>query len=98
MKRNMPPTHPGEVLLFEHIKPQGLTYAALSEMTGIDICTLNRICNKKARVTARVDLKLSEFLGTPPGYWLELQSKNDIYLAIEPSSVKTARQALKEVG
>jgi antitoxin HigA-1 len=42
---------------------------------------LSRVMHGHAAVTADMDLRLSEALGTSPGYWLALQSQRDLWAA-----------------
>jgi plasmid maintenance system antidote protein VapI len=48
---------------------------------------LSRVMNCHAAVSADMDLRLSEALGTNQGYWLALQNQRDLW---------TARQSAKD--
>ena len=48
---------------------------------------LSRVVNGHAAVSADMDLRLSEALGTNQGYWLALQTQRDLW---------TARQSAKD--
>ena len=48
---------------------------------------LSRVMHGHAAMTADMDLRLSEALGTSQGYWLALQTQRDLW---------TARQTAKE--
>ena len=42
---------------------------------------LSRVLHGHAAVRADMDLRLSEALGTTPGYWLALQTQRDLWVA-----------------
>lgn len=44
---------------------------------------LSRLLHGHAGITADMDLRLSEALGTSPGYWLALQAQRDLWMARE---------------
>lgn len=69
------PVHPG-VVLREWL--EGHSQGAVASALGINRTTLSRILNGHAGLTADVDLRLSEALGTTPGFWSALQSQYDL--------------------
>lgn len=74
------PAHPGEILA-GWIDDLGLSVTAFAKHLGISRIMLSRILNGHAAVTADMDLRLSEGLGTAPGYWLKIQTQRDLWLA-----------------
>jgi addiction module HigA family antidote len=48
---------------------------------GISRVMLSRVLHGHAAVSADMDLRLSEALGTNPGYWLALQAQSDLWKA-----------------
>lgn len=42
---------------------------------------LSRVLDGRSTVSADMDLRLSEALGTRPGYWLALQTQRDLWTA-----------------
>jgi addiction module HigA family antidote len=74
------PAHPGEILA-GWIDDLGLSVTAFAKHLGISRIMLSRILNEHAAVTADMDLRLSEALGTSPGYWLQIQTQRDLWLA-----------------
>lgn len=61
------PAHPGE-LLQGWLTDLGLGVAQTAAHLGIGRVTLSRILHGHAGISADVDLRLSEALGTSPGY------------------------------
>jgi len=74
------PASPGE-LLSGWIDDLALTMTAFAAHIGISRVMLSRVVNGHAAVSADMDLRLSEALGTNPGYWLALQAQRDLWSA-----------------
>lgn len=74
------PASPGE-LLAGWLQDLGVTVTAFAAHIGISRVMLSRVLNGHAAVSADMDLRLSEALGTTPGYWLSLQNQRDLWLA-----------------
>jgi addiction module HigA family antidote len=75
------PTHPGEILLEEYLKPKELTQSAAAEKVGISLNRLNEIIKGKRGVTADTALRFAKLTGTTPHFWLNLQNALDLYRA-----------------
>jgi len=75
------PTHPGEVLLEEFLKPMDLTQMAAAEKMGISLNRLNELINGKRGITADTALRLAKLLKTTPEFWMNLQNAVDLYEA-----------------
>ena len=74
------PAHPGE-LLSGWLEELGVSVTAFADHIGISRVMLSRVLNGRSAVSADMDLRLSEALGTSPGYWLALQAQRDIWTA-----------------
>ncbi|MBM3461854.1 MAG: HigA family addiction module antidote protein [Armatimonadetes bacterium] len=88
------PTHPGEMLEEEFMKPLGLSQSRLAELLEVPFQRINRIVNKKQAVTIDTALRLSALLGTSPQFWLNLQHGWDLYEAMHS---KEAHQIQKTI-
>jgi addiction module HigA family antidote len=75
------PTHPGEILLEEFLKPLGLTQVEAAEKMEISQNRLNELVRGKRGVTADTALRLAKLLKTTPEFWLRLQNACDLYEA-----------------
>jgi len=62
--------HPGEVLSEEFLKPLGITAYKLSKALGIPQTRISEIVKKNRRITADTALRLSQYFGTTPKFWL----------------------------
>ncbi len=88
LPKNRPPTHPGEMLLEEFIKPLKLTQTELARRLGISYPRLNEIIKGRRRVTPDTALRLSHVLGMSPDFWLGLQQDWDLWNAMNSPESK----------
>ena len=72
------PTHPGEILSEEFLKPLGLTQVALAEHLDVPIQRINELIRGKRGVTPETAWLLAGALGTTPEFWLNLQANHDL--------------------
>lgn len=83
MKAIRASTHPGVILREEFANPLNLTQSKLSEDLKVGIKTLSELYNEKRGITSLMALKLSEYFGTTPQFWLNLQNAYDLYKTYE---------------
>ena len=69
-KKKLHPTHPGEVLLEEFLKPMGLSQNKLALNIGVRARRINEIVLEKRRITADTALRLARFFGMSSEIWL----------------------------
>ncbi len=79
---NRPPTHPGEMLLEEFLKPLGITQTAFAHQLGVSFPRLNEIINGKRGVTTDTALRLARVTGMSAEFWLGLQQDWDLWHAL----------------
>jgi antitoxin HigA-1 len=58
LPRQRPPTHPGEMLLEEFVKPLGVTQTEFANRLGISFPRLNEVIHAKRAVTPDTALRL----------------------------------------
>ena len=75
---NRIPTHPGEILLEEFLKPMGMTQVAFAEHIGVPIQRVNEIVKGKRGITPETAWLFSQAFGTTPQFWLNLQTSHDL--------------------
>ena len=75
------PTHPGEMLLLEFLEPMGITQRELADSLGVPYQRVNEIVNMRRGVTPSTALRLAKFFGMSSGFWINLQSRWDLYHA-----------------
>lgn len=80
------PTHPGEMLLEEFLKPMNLTQQALAEAIHLSNQQVGDIVDGCQEVTPSTALRLSKYFGTTADFWMTLQMRWDIYHAQKSES------------
>lgn len=75
------PTHPGEILLEEFLKPMNLSQVELAARMGVPIQRVNTLIGGRRDMTAETALLLSRTLKTTPEFWMSLQVAYDLYHA-----------------
>ena len=88
------PTHPGEMLSEEFLKPMGLTQRALADAIHVPYQRINEITNGKRGITPATALRLAKYFGTSADFWLNLQLRWDLYFAeqAEKEDLKAIQQ------
>lgn len=85
---NRPPTHPGEMLLNEILKPLGITQSAFAHRLGVSFPRLNEMINRKRSVTPDTALRLARVTGMGADFWLGLQQDWDLWHALRSDEAK----------
>ena len=87
------PTHPGELLLEEFLKPMGLTQRELAVAVSVPYQRVNEIINGRRGITPGTALRLAKFFGVSPDFWMNIQLRWDLYFAkqSEAENLKTIK-------
>jgi addiction module HigA family antidote len=80
-RRELPPIHPGGILLEEFLVPLGLSQYRLAKDTSVPPRRINGIVRGARAVSADTALRLDRYFGTSECFWLNLQAHHD--LAVE---------------
>jgi addiction module HigA family antidote len=83
---DVPPTHPGEMLLEEFLKPLGISQSAFAIRLGVSFPRLNEIVRGKRAVTPDTALRLARVTRMSADFWLGLQSDWDLWHALRSKS------------
>ena len=78
LPENRIPTHPGEILLEDFLKPLAMTQVAFAEHIGVPLQRVNEIIRAKRGVTSETAWLLSQAFGTTPEFWVNLQRNYDL--------------------
>jgi len=83
------PTHPGEILREDVIKPLGLTVTQAATDLGVSRKTLSELINQRAALSPEMALRIAKATNTSPESWLNMQTKLDLWNALqhEPANV-----------
>ena len=78
----LPPTHPGEMLLEEFLKPLGISQSAFAVRLGVSFPRLNEVVRRRRSVTPDTALRLARVTGMSADFWLGLQQDWDLWHAL----------------
>lgn len=78
-KREIAPTHPGEMLREDFMPDYGLTTAALADALGVSRQTMNELLRERRAITPIMALRLSRLFGNSPEFWLNAQHAHDLW-------------------
>lgn len=87
-----PPTHPGEMLLEEFLRPLGISQSAFAIRLGVSFPRLNEIINAKRGVTSDTALRLAQVTGMSADFWLGLQQDWDLWHAVRSDDAAEIRR------
>jgi addiction module HigA family antidote len=83
LPKNRPPSHPGEVLLEDCIKPLELTQAEAAKRLGVPIQRLNSLIRGRRAMSPDTALRIATVFGSSPEFWMNLQANWDLWHARE---------------
>lgn len=95
---NRAPTHPGEMLREEFLKPMGLSQQALADAIHVSYQRINEIVNGRRGVTPSTALRLAKFFGTSAGFWMNAQLCWDLYHAQQEEKDELEAIKPRELG
>jgi len=75
------PIHPGRILTHEFLKELGITSYALAKAIGVPTNRITGIVNGDRAITADTALRLAQYFGNSPQFWLNLQMHYDLEMA-----------------
>lgn len=78
LPKNRVPTHPGEILSAEFLKPMGITQVALAKHLRVSPQRINELIRGKRGITPETAWLLSQAFDTTPEFWINLQSAYDL--------------------
>ncbi len=81
MNKMFDPAHPGEIL--KEYLPEGVTIGEVAKTLGITRLTLSKILNARSGISASMAIRLGQWLGTTPDYWLNMQMQWELAQAKE---------------
>lgn len=87
------PIHPGEILK-EELESLDMSANALALALHVPANRISLILQGRRNVTADTALRLAQFFGTTPEFWLNLQKSYELRLA-EKENGKTIRRRIK---
>jgi len=75
------PTHPGEILQEEFLKPMGISAYRLAKDIEVPTNRITEIIKEKRKISAQTALLLSRYFGVSDTLWSNLQAHYDLECA-----------------
>jgi len=82
------PTHPGEMLLEEFLRPLDITQTEFAERIGVSYPRLSEVIHGKRSLTTDTALRLEQVFGMEAQFWLNLQLLWDLYQAKQSPTLR----------
>ena len=79
--KKLPPVHPGEVLLEDFMKPNGLTPYRVAKDIGVPALRIHQIIKRRRGISADTALRLARYFGTSAGVWVRMQARYELEVA-----------------
>ena len=89
--RSRKPTHPGEVLLEDVIKPLGITITEAARDLGVSRKTLSELINGKCALSPELAVRIGKATNTSPESWLVMQTKLDLWNALQKEPIDVTK-------
>ncbi|TKB24712.1 addiction module antidote protein, HigA family [Desulfopila sp. IMCC35006] len=93
MDEKLAPISPGEILFEEFLEPMEISQAQLARDLNVPPNRINQIVRGKREITADTALRLGQYFGIEPEFWLNLQLRYNMKVAQD----KVGMQIKKEV-
>ena len=77
------PTHPGEVLREDFLKPLGMSQYALAKAIDVPQIRVSEVVNGRRAITPDTALRLARYFGTSAEFWMGMQATYDLETARE---------------
>jgi len=87
-----PPTHPGDMLLEEFLRPLGMSQTELAAKIGVSYPRVNELIHGKRGITPDTALRLEQLFGMEAQFWLNLQLAWDLYHLLRSPAAKRIKK------
>ena len=87
----IPPLHPGHYLR-ELLEELGLSQYQLAKAVGVSAMRVSHIIHERRPVTAEMAIRLGLFFDQSPQYWMNLQTRYDMDVAMETLGERLSRE------
>jgi len=78
-KREIRPTHPGEMLREDFMPDYDLSTTSMANALGVSRQTINEILKERRAISPAMALRLSRLFGNSPEFWLNVQHSWDLW-------------------
>lgn len=75
------PIHPGEFLREDFMTPLGFSANALALALHVPVTRISEIVRERRGITADTALRLAQYFGTTPDFWMNMQKQWELAVA-----------------
>jgi antitoxin HigA-1 len=79
----LPPVHPGEILLEDFLKPMGISRYGLAKALGVPPQRIHDLVHGRRAMTADTALRLARYFAMEAQFWMNLQTRYDLEVAFD---------------
>ncbi len=77
----LPPVHPGEILIEDFLKPMGISRYRLAKALGVPPQRIHDLVHGRRAMTADTALRLARYFAMEAQFWMHLQTRYDLEVA-----------------
>lgn len=89
---HLKPIHPGEILREEFLAPLSLNPHRLAMALRVSAPAIYEIVNEERAISPEMALRLARYFKTTPEFWINLQSRFDLQVALDRTREKVERE------
>lgn len=97
MTTKLPPISPGQILFEEFMRPMQISQSQIARDIDVPTTRIGDIIHGKRAITADTALRLGEYFGVSPQWWLNMQTAYDLELA-EDNDWESKRQRIRPIS
>ncbi len=71
----------GDILVEEFLQPLGISHAHLAHALGLSLNQAQDLCESRLAITQETALGLANLLGTSAAFWINTQTRVDLWRA-----------------
>jgi len=92
MEKKLSPITPGDVLIEEFLKPMGINQNQLAKDINVPANRISQIIHGKREISADTALRLGRYFGIEAEFWLNLQLRYNMKIAISKVGDKIEKE------
>jgi addiction module HigA family antidote len=92
MTKKLSPITPGDVLIEEFLVPMGISQNQLAKDINVPANRISQIIHGKREISADTALRLGRYFGIEPEFWMNLQLRYNMKIAISKVGEKIEQE------
>lgn len=92
MVNKLSPITPGDILIEEFLLPMGISQNQLARDINVPANRINQIIHGKREISTDTALRLGRYFGIEPEFWLNLQLRYNMKIAINKVGNKIEKE------